>query len=124
MEYYTKYKEDTGEIEYTFEGSLEDANLNQPFLIGLFPSDKYTVVDGVAVERLQSDIDQDKMTIALGELTQTRNNILLSCDWTQGLDAPLSDAQKQSWRVYRQALRDLPATTEDPENPVWPIPPS
>ena len=124
MEYYTKYKEDTGEIEYTFEGSLEDANLNQPFLIGLFPSARYTVVDGVAVERLQSDVDQVEMTIALGELTQTRNNILLSCDWTQGLDAPLSDAQKQSWVVYRQQLRDLPANTVDPRTPTWPTPPT
>ena len=28
--------------------------------------------------------------------------------------------KKQEWLNYRQALRDLPPTTEDPANPVWP----
>jgi len=28
--------------------------------------------------------------------------------------------EKGVWRTYKQALRDLPATTEDPANPVWP----
>jgi uncharacterized protein (DUF433 family) len=31
---------------------------------------------------------------------------------------------KQAWLDYRQALRDLPANTTDPENPVWPTPPN
>ncbi|KKC39495.1 hypothetical protein WH87_04665 [Devosia epidermidihirudinis] len=26
--------------------------------------------------------------------------------------------------AYRQALRDLPVTTADPSNPVWPVPPT
>jgi hypothetical protein len=30
---------------------------------------------------------------------------------------------KQAWLDYRQSLRDLPANTTDPENPVWPSPP-
>jgi len=28
--------------------------------------------------------------------------------------------QRLAWRVYKQALRDLPATVVDPEHPVWP----
>ena len=59
-----------------------------------------------------SDFDAEMLRI-------NRNNILSSTDWTQIPDAPLSDAQKQAWRDYRQLLRDLPATT-DPANPVWP----
>ena len=39
-------------------------------------------------------------------------------------DSDLTDAKKQEWATYRQALRDLPANTDDPENPVWPEPPS
>jgi hypothetical protein len=31
--------------------------------------------------------------------------------------------KKQEWLIYRQALRDLPVNTEDPLNPVWPVPP-
>jgi|SaaInl5LU_22_DNA_1037371.scaffolds.fasta_scaffold48611_2 hypothetical protein len=31
-----------------------------------------------------------------------------------------SEEVRQAWLDYRQALRDLPTATEDPENPVWP----
>lgn len=34
-----------------------------------------------------------------------------------------SDEIRQAWIDYRQALRDLPNNTEDPENPTWPTPP-
>lgn len=36
-----------------------------------------------------------------------RNARLFDCDWTQLPDAPLSDAQRERWQVYRQALRDM-----------------
>ena len=52
-----------------------------------------------------------------------RNALLAESDWTQAPDSPLSEEQKQLWRSYRQALRDLPATTTDPSNPVWPAKP-
>jgi hypothetical protein len=48
-----------------------------------------------------------------------RNNELARTDWTQVADAPV-DAS--AWSVYRQALRDLPATV-DIANPVLPDPP-
>lgn len=37
----------------------------------------------------------------------------------------LSDTTEISdaWKTYRQALRDLPANTTDPENPPWPTKP-
>jgi hypothetical protein len=38
-------------------------------------------------------------------------------------DHRLSRENEEEWKVYRQALRDIPSTTEDPENPVWPEPP-
>ena len=34
-----------------------------------------------------------------------------------------TEEAKQAWLDYRQALRDLPSVTEDPANPVWPVPP-
>lgn len=57
-------------------------------------------------------------------LRSKRNTMLSNTDWTQGNDTPLSDAAKQAWRDYRQALRDLPANTTDVENPTWPTPPT
>lgn len=38
-----------------------------------------------------------------------RNRKLELSDWTQVIDAPLSESEKQEWRSYRQALRDLTA---------------
>ena len=51
---------------------------------------------------------------------QQRNELLVASDWTQVADALVD---KAAWAVYRQALRDLPENTIDPENPVWPTPP-
>lgn len=58
----------------------------------------------------------------LQSIIQERNKKLGESDWTQINDNGLSDELKEAWRVYRQALRDLPATY-DLENPLWPEPP-
>ena len=42
-------------------------------------------------------------------------------DWTQVGDITLENWEE--WVAYRQALRDLPANTEDPTHPEWPEPP-
>jgi hypothetical protein len=44
---------------------------------------------------------------ALREVRRLRTQRLYDCDWTQLPDAPLSDAQREQWRTYRQALRDM-----------------
>jgi len=56
-------------------------------------------------------------------LRTIRNARLAASDWTHTLDAPLSAEQKTTWQTYRQTLRDLPANTVDPANPVWPTEP-
>lgn len=57
-----------------------------------------------------------------GFVLYDRNMRLQSTDWTQLGDAPLGEAQKQSFREYRQALRDM---TDNPDldiwNPSWPV---
>ena len=58
--------------------------------------------------------------ILIGDLRKTRNEMLSDSDWTQSPDA---DVDKKAWATYRQALRALPANTEDPRNPVWPSKP-
>jgi len=51
----------------------------------------------------------------------TRVNALLgSSDWTQDNDSGLDDDAKTSWATYRQRLRDLSASTEDPDELTWP----
>jgi len=41
-------------------------------------------------------------------LRAKRNALLGECDWTQVADAPLTAEQREAWKEYRQALRNLP----------------
>ena len=58
------------------------------------------------------------------ELREERNRRLTQCDWVLMPDVVMTEEVKQAWLDYRQALRDLPANTVDPENPVWPQAPT
>jgi hypothetical protein len=60
----------------------------------------------------------------LKELRTKRNTLLAKTDYVATIDYPHpTPEKKQEWLDYRQALRDLPSVTEDPANPVWPVPP-
>jgi hypothetical protein len=72
------------------------------------------------LEELEALIDESNTSVAFRLLRNERNKKLAASDWTQAADAPVD---KEAWAAYRQALRDLPEYTVDPENPVWPTPP-
>jgi len=57
--------------------------------------------------------------LQLNRLREKRNNLLAETDHLALADVTLTDEM----RAYRQALRDLPANTPDPANPVWPVKP-
>ena len=57
-------------------------------------------------------------------LRQERNQRLAEVDWIFSEDYAIDDESYQQWLTYRKALRDLPAVTEDPANPVWPEKPA
>jgi len=57
-------------------------------------------------------------------LRKARNELLDKTDRYATIDYPHpTEEAKQAWLDYRQALRDLPANTTDPSNPVWPTTP-
>jgi len=59
----------------------------------------------------------------LKKLRAERDTLLSQTDKYATIDYPHeSEATKEAWLDYRQALRDLPANT-DPSNPTWPIQP-
>ena len=58
--------------------------------------------------------------LQLEQLRAKRNQLLAETDYLALSDQTMT-AEMQA---YRQALRDLPANTEDPANPVWPTKPS
>ena len=55
----------------------------------------------------------------LAALRKKRNRLLAETDYLALSDVTLSSEMT----TYRQALRDLPANTTDPANPVWPAKP-
>lgn len=67
---------------------------------------------------------EDKNGPKWDALRITRNALLAGCDWTQGMDSPLTSEVKSSWASYRQSLRDLPQQNSDPDNASWPRKPS
>lgn len=56
----------------------------------------------------------------LKELREERNTRLAEVDWVFSADYQIPDDKRGVWIAYRRALRELPSTTEDPTNPVWP----
>ena len=82
-------------------------------------------------ERLAEEAALGETRDYWSELRSIRDSILSQCDWTQTLDAPLTEEQKTSWKIYRQALRDLTKNITDPKPLVldpnhsdWTIKPS
>ena len=58
------------------------------------------------------------------DLRKKRNILLKDTDIYTILDWPHpTEEAKRAWLDYRQALRDLPANTTDPNKPEWPTPP-
>jgi hypothetical protein len=53
-------------------------------------------------------------------MRSTRNSMLANSDWAMHNDAP---TDKEAWAVYRQALRDFPATWEPSEIADFPVSP-
>jgi hypothetical protein len=52
-----------------------------------------------------------------------RDKLLSECDYTQTLDYPASDTERNAWATYRQALRDIPEQVGFPNDVVWPTTP-
>ena len=65
--------------------------------------------------------DRDVLPVEqMKELRSRRNQLLAETDY---LGLPDLGGFSAEMTVYRQALRDLPANTTDPANPVWPTKP-
>ena len=64
-------------------------------------------------------VANEKPALDLAELRRRRDEKLDETDWWVVGDRTATTEQL----AYRQALRDLPANTTDPANPVWPTKP-
>ena len=79
--------------------------------------------DGNQIQLDQALVDAAAIEVAaeqaLSSLRRQRNQLLTETDYLALADSTLTDEM----RDYRQALRDLPANTVDPADPVWPTKP-
>lgn len=57
------------------------------------------------------------------QIKYQRDLYLQQCDWTQLPDAVLTIEEKAAWQNYRQALRDIPQTFNNPDEVVYPLMP-
>ncbi len=74
-------------------------------------------------EEKQQKEEEKNLERALSDLRNKRDQLLRETDFTQLEDAPLNNEEKEAYRTYRQELRDLPETTENILNPVFPVKP-
>jgi hypothetical protein len=121
---YSRYNLETG--RFTGQGSNSDqdnvsAKDGEGLIDGHYDQSTKMVVDGSVVDIPAFTVEQEEIDRAWVSLKGSRNMMLQSTDWTQVPDAPVDQA---AWAVYRQELRDLPANTEDPNEVVWPKPPT
>ena len=87
------------------------------YVEGHYDIEKYKCIDDevIAYQKPAEDIKI--------QIRRFRDALLAKSDWTQNNDSPLSDAKKQEWATYRQALRDVPQTHTEPRDITWPTKP-
>ncbi|MDK1287384.1 tail fiber assembly protein [Pseudoalteromonas umbrosa] len=80
--------------------------------------------DALLAEGVPESIIQESLLNQAWEGARVkRNQLLAQCDWTQITDVDMTSEQKQAWLDYRQALRDIPAQTVEPQDIEWPVSP-
>jgi len=114
------------EKTYTPEqyNKLEDAsNLIFNEEVQLYTVTPFTIPTELECQEYWDTILKNKFSNE--NLRKKRDTLLDKTDKYAIIDYPHpSPESKQAWLDYRQALRDLPANTTDPENPVWPQAPT
>jgi len=99
-----------GEIEYN------DRDDNEKILeLGIFEQaleDHKNEIQRLKDEEEKREAERDYWE----EFRRIRNRFLINSDWTQSRDVTLEN--DEDWKIYRQALRDLPNEIEDPKSLV------
>jgi hypothetical protein len=97
----------------------------------IYPVKKYVVTDDTVVEERDPPVLIDGEVHFYSERAKTndeywseirenRNQLLFDTDWTDLPNSPLADAQKTNYQRYRTELRDMPQSTSNPKDVVWP----
>ena len=123
-------------MTYRVKAAIEAINSSAKFVIEGDSVDNITWLEGTTpiaksdIEAKMAVLDNPKPAAVL---RFERNMRLAECDWTRMDDNGLSNSKKTEWATYRQALRDLPASSNPTINNndelnlssvTWPTKPS
>ncbi|WDD98373.1 tail fiber assembly protein [Thalassomonas actiniarum] len=72
---------------------------------------------------LPTPTTEEIQLMAWTRIRTKRDALMAATDWTQIADSPLSAEKKAEFAQYRQALRDLPQSTANPDDIAWPLKP-
>lgn len=124
--YYLKYNEKGFQTESVFNSEISQENmLEEGWKIA---PDSYTgtgfsklINDEIILLSSEEEIRQAILEATfenrMNNLRMRRNQLLQQSDWTQTTDSPLSENEKNSWKAYRKALRDIPETISGNQDP-------
>ena len=87
-----------------------------------FSVEENEVVEYQTKRKITNDDMWEQTQNAWGNIRSRRNIELVESDWTQLSDTPFTTEEKEEWRLYRQALRDI-TLQPDPFNIIWPVKP-
>jgi hypothetical protein len=83
---------------------------------------------GVLIDCFPS-LEEEIKTMQESEITNTqwlaiarwwRNALLTESDWSQVSDNSLTEVQRETWRQYREELRDITTAFTNPKDIVFP----
>jgi hypothetical protein len=129
-QFYGTY-DDIGSRNQDLEFVKLDSDLN-PNIINLSRDDTtHEIVVSLNTGKQEQERN-DNITCSENQIRRKRDSELLRTDWIVSVtDSPMTQEKIEEWKVYRQALRDLPSTqsiTLDgnniPNEIVWPTPPT
>jgi hypothetical protein len=89
----------------------------------IYQNNKQIEVVGGKISVIEKNKSVNKEELIL-KIAAKRNDLLSKSDWTILPDAPFTQEQQNSWREYRQALRDITEQEGYPETVVFPEPPT
>lgn len=117
--------QDTNGWEKIDEGVGDKYLLCQQYYFpdGIYTDDgipRYKLLDGTPVHRTPEEMETDRAPLRAAEARRKRDKLLAETDWTQTLDAPVTQESKIALRAYRQELRDLPQKEGWPASVAWP----
>ena len=96
---------------------IKDAGFTGPYEVPVF-NQEYQRISWNS-ETLSFDLTDVSDEELWDRVRKERNRLLLESDWTMAADAPQT-LNFHEYEMYRQRLRDITQSVEDPKNVIWP----